>query len=52
MGKLGLSRKRDNDSNSGYMFENGKPDIVMQTVKGFNIKSTSFIILIPENSHA
>ena len=28
------------------MFENGKPDIVLKTVKGFNIKRTPFIILI------
>jgi len=32
------------------MFENGKPDIVLKTVKGFNIKRTPIIILIPENS--
>ena len=32
------------------MFEDGKPDIVMKTVKGFNIKRTPFIILISENS--
>ena len=32
------------------MFENGKPDIVLKTVKGFNIERTPFIILIPENS--
>ena len=31
------------------MFENGKPDIVLKTIKGFNIKRTLFIILIPEN---
>ena len=24
------------------MFENGKPDIVLKTVKGFNIKKNSF----------
>ena len=36
-GKLGLSRKRDNDSNSGNV-RNGKPDIVFKTVKGFNKK--------------
>ena len=35
-GKWGLSRKRDNVSNSVY--ENGKPDIVLKTVKRFNIK--------------
>ena len=29
------------------MFENGKPNIVLKTVEGFN---TTFIILIPENS--
>ena len=50
MGKWGLSRKRDNVLNSGYVFENGKPDIVFKTVKGFNIKRTPFIILILENS--
>ena len=32
------------------MFENGKPDIVLKTVKGFYIKRTPFLILIPENS--
>jgi len=32
------------------MFENGKPDIVMKTIKGFNIKRTPFIILFPEIS--
>ena len=32
------------------MFENGKPDIVMKTVKGFNIKRTTFIILMTENN--
>ena len=32
------------------MFENGKPDIVLKAVKGFNIERTPFIILIPENS--
>ena len=31
------------------MFENGKPDIVLKTVKGFNIKRTPFMILISEN---
>ena len=31
------------------MFENGKPDIVLKTIKGFNIKRILFIILIPEN---
>ena len=31
------------------MFENEKPDIVLKTAKGFNIKRTHFIILIPEN---
>ena len=28
------------------MFENGKPDIVLKTVKRFNIKRTPIIILI------
>ena len=32
------------------MFENGKLDIVLKTVKGINIKRTPFIIFIPENS--
>ena len=32
------------------MSENGKPNIVLKTVKGFNIKITPFIILILENS--
>ena len=32
------------------MFQNGKPDNVLKTVKGFNIKRTHLIILIPENS--
>ena len=32
------------------MFKNGKPDIVLKTVKGFNIKRTPFLILITENS--
>ena len=32
------------------MFENGKPDIVLKTVKGCNLKRTPIIILIPENS--
>ena len=32
------------------MFKNGKQDIVLKTVKGFNIIRTPFIILIPENS--
>ena len=32
------------------MFENGKPNIVLKSVNGFNIKRTHFIILIPENS--
>ena len=32
------------------MLENGKPDIVLKTVKGFNIKRTTFIILTLENN--
>jgi len=32
------------------MLKNTKPDIVLKTVKGFNIKRTPFIILISENS--
>ena len=31
-------------------FENGKPDIVLKTVKGFNIKRTPFKIFIRENN--
>ena len=31
------------------MFENGKPDIVLKTVKGFNLKN-SYYNLIPETS--
>ena len=31
------------------IFENGKPDIVLKTVMGFDIKRTSFLTLIPEN---
>ena len=30
------------------MFENGKPNIVLKTVKEFNIKRTPIIILITE----
>ena len=45
-GKWVLSRKRENVSNSADMFENGKPDIVLKTVKWFNIKRTPIIILI------
>ena len=32
------------------LFENRKPDIVVHTVKGFNIKRTPFIILISDKS--
>ena len=32
------------------MFENGKPDIVLKTVKGSIIKRTPVIILISERS--
>ena len=32
------------------MFENGKPNIVLKTVKRFNIKRTPIIILIKEKS--
>ena len=32
------------------MFGNGKPDIVLKTVKGFNIKRTPVMILISKNS--
>ena len=49
-GKVGLPRKRDNMIQIQDMFENGKPDIVLKTFKGFNLKKTPFIILIPENS--
>ena len=31
------------------IFENGKPDIVLKTVMGFDIKRTPFLTLIPEN---
>ena len=31
------------------MFQNGKPDIVLKTVKSFNIKITPIIILIKTN---
>ena len=44
-GKRVLSQKRDNESNLG-IFENGKPAIVLKTVKRFNIKRTPFKILI------
>ena len=44
-GKWVLSRKRDNISNSGYV-RNGKPNVVLKTVKRFNIKRTTVIILI------
>ena len=44
-GKWVLSKKRDNDLNSGYV-RNGKPDIVLKTVNRFNIKRTLIIILI------
>ena len=37
-GKWVLSRKRDNMFKIPDMFENGKPDIVLKTVKRFNIK--------------
>ena len=33
------------------MSENGKPDIVLKRAKGFNMKRTPIIILIPENSY-
>ena len=32
------------------IFQNGKPDIFLITIKGLNIKRTPFIILSPENS--
>ena len=32
------------------MFKNGKPDIVLKTVNGLNIKRTTFMILILKNS--
>ncbi len=32
------------------MFKNGKPDIVLKTVKGFDIKRTPFTFFIQENS--
>ena len=37
-GNTGLSRKRDNMLKIQNMFANVKPDIVMKTVKRFNIK--------------
>ena len=46
MGKWVLSQKRNNMIQNQGMLENGKPDIVLKTVKGFNIKKTPFIILI------
>ena len=49
-GKWVLSRKRDNMIQIQDMFEDGKPDIVLKTVKRFNLKRTPIIILIPENS--
>ena len=36
--------------NSGHMYENRKPDIVLKTVNGFNIKRTPVLILISERS--
>ena len=41
-----LSRKRDNMFQIQDMFENRKPDIVLKTVKKFNLKTTDIIILI------
>ena len=41
-----LSRKRDNMFQIQDMFENGKPDIVLKTVKSVNIKRTPIMILI------
>ena len=32
------------------MFENGKPGVVLKTVKCFNIKRTPFIVLISINN--
>ena len=46
MGKWGLSRKRDSVLNSGYIFENGKPDIVLKTVNRFTIKSLKLGIVV------
>ena len=33
-------------TNCGLYAENGKPDIILKTVKGFHIKTTPFMILI------
>ena len=43
-GKRVLSRKRDNMFKIPDMFENGKPDIVLKTVKRFNIIRSPIII--------
>jgi len=43
-GKWVLSQKRDIQIQD--MFENGKPNILLNTVKSFNIKRTPIIILI------
>ena len=48
-GKRGLSQNKTMIQIQD-MFENGKPDIVLKTVKGFNIWRTPYIILILENS--
>jgi len=33
------------------MFEHRKPDIILKRAKGFDMKRTPIIILIPENSY-
>ena len=48
-GKWGLSRKHDNDSNSGYV-RKWKTCHCLETIKGFNIKGNPLINLIKENS--
>ena len=50
-GKMGfVSKTRHAMFQIQEVFENGEPDIVLKTVKGFNIKRTLFIILISENN--
>ena len=45
-GKVGVVSKTRLMIQIQDMFENGKPDIVLKMVKGFNIKRTPSIILI------
>ena len=44
-GKWVLSRKRDNVLNQD-MFENGKPNIVLKTVKSFTTRTTIIILIL------